>query len=316
MCTNLQQLQRIFLKNDKGRNLIFLVSQPRAGSTMTQKVLGNHKKIHTVSEPWILLPNLYPLNHDNFEAEYNSKLGRIGWNSFFQELPEKEESYYQGLRLMYSHIYSRALKNTKKKFFLDKTPRYYYIIPEIYRTFPKAKFIILLRNPLAVICSVINTWVKGDWSGLEVLKYDLIKGLNLLLEGIDKLGDSCLVIHYEEIITDPVKEFKKACQKLDIKFYPKMIEYGLNNSVEWRFGDKGLVYQKTRPDSENLDKWILSLKEPQIWQAASDYLEFLGEKTVSNMGYAYEELRETLDINCPKGFDFSQVRRVEWLQKK
>ena len=50
--------------------------------------------------------------------------------------------------LMYSHLYNCALKDTGKKFFfLDKTPRYHYIISEIYRTFPKAKLIILLRNP-------------------------------------------------------------------------------------------------------------------------------------------------------------------------
>lgn len=308
-------LLNIFKKNCQGQNLIFLISQPRAGSTMTQKILGNHKRIHTVSEPWILLPNLYPLRHDNFEAEYNSKLGKIGWSSFFKELPEEEETYYEGLRLMYSHIYGSALKGTGKKFFLDKTPRYYFIIPEIYRTFPQAKFIILLRNPLAVICSIITTWVKNEWSGLEVLKYDLIRGPNLLLEGIDKLGDSCLVVYYEEIINNPVKEFNKICQSIGIKFYPEMIEYGVDNSIKWRFGDKGLVYEKSQPDPENLDKWILSLKNPQIWQTASDYLEFLGEEIVFQMGYSYKELRETLDINRPQEFDFSQVSRVEWLQK-
>lgn len=309
-------LQRIFKKKYKGQNLVFLISQPRAGSTMTQKILGNHKKIHTVSEPWILLPNLYPLNYDEFKAEYNSKLGKIGWNSFFQELPENEETYYQGLRLMYSHIYGCALKQTGKKIFLDKTPRYYYIIPEIYRTFPQATFIILLRNPLAVICSIITTWVKNKWSDLKVLKYDLIRGPHLLLEGIKKLENSCLVVHYEEIIDNPAKEFTKICQGIGIKFYPEMIEYGVSNSIKWRFGDKGLVYEKTRPDSDNVDKWILSLKNPQIWQAASDYLELLGDEIVTQMGYSYEELRETLDVNRPLRLDFSQVSRVKWLQKK
>jgi hypothetical protein len=33
-----------------------------------------------------------------------------------------------------------------------------------------------LRNPLAVLCSIINTWVKAKWSKIKNLKYDLISG--------------------------------------------------------------------------------------------------------------------------------------------
>lgn len=44
----------------EGENLIFLISQPRAGSTMLQKVLGSHPEIHTVSEPWVALPPSSP----------------------------------------------------------------------------------------------------------------------------------------------------------------------------------------------------------------------------------------------------------------
>ena len=78
-----------------------------------------------------------------------------------------------------------------------------------------------------------------------------------------------------------------------------MIEYSVNDLIKWRFGDKGLVYEKTRPDPKNLDRWISSLQNPQIWQVASDYLEFLGEEIVAQMGYSYNKLRETLHVNCP-----------------
>jgi hypothetical protein len=56
-------------KRQEGENFIFLISQPRAGSTMSQRILGSHPNIYTVSEPWILLGPLYPLHFDNFDAE-------------------------------------------------------------------------------------------------------------------------------------------------------------------------------------------------------------------------------------------------------
>ena len=86
-------------KRQEGENLIFLISQPRAGSTMSQRILGSHPNIYTVSEPWILLGPLYPLHFDNFDAEYDARLFKTAWQSFFQQLPKGEEAYYQGLRL-------------------------------------------------------------------------------------------------------------------------------------------------------------------------------------------------------------------------
>jgi len=300
----------------EGQNLIFLVSQPRAGSTMTQRVLGNHPDVHTVSEPWILLPSLYPLRFDNSEIDYNRKLFKIAWKSFFQQLPEQEDAYYDGLRVMYSYIYDRALETAGKKYFLDKTPRYYYIIPEICRAFPKAQFIILLRNPLAVICSIMTTWVKTEFSKLDRSKNDLTKAPGLLLEGIKQLGDRCLVLRYEKIIVNPEREFKKICMTMGLEFVPAMIEYGAQNSAKWRFGDQKLVYNKTRPDPENLDKWISSLQNPHIWQAANDYLQFLGHELVYRMGYSYRELRKILDDHQPKEVDWTGIPNVEWFQKK
>ena len=37
------------------RNLIFIVSQPRSGSTLLQNLLSNNTQVNTASEPWILL---------------------------------------------------------------------------------------------------------------------------------------------------------------------------------------------------------------------------------------------------------------------
>jgi len=53
----------------QGENMIFLISQPRAGSTLSQRMLGSHPDIYTVSEPWLMLHPLYPLRSEGHQAE-------------------------------------------------------------------------------------------------------------------------------------------------------------------------------------------------------------------------------------------------------
>ncbi|WP_189477523.1 sulfotransferase [Halioglobus pacificus] len=35
--------------------LIFLISQPRSGSTLTQRLIATHEEVFTRSEPWLML---------------------------------------------------------------------------------------------------------------------------------------------------------------------------------------------------------------------------------------------------------------------
>jgi len=57
-----------------GKNLIFLISQPRSGSTLLQKILNTHSQIISASEPWIMLNPVYALRSSGIKAEYNSKI--------------------------------------------------------------------------------------------------------------------------------------------------------------------------------------------------------------------------------------------------
>ena len=76
---------------ETGKNLIFLISQPRAGSTLTQKILGCHSQIHTISEPWMMLHPLYALKHRGYQAEYQSDLAFQGLENTLNILPNGKD---------------------------------------------------------------------------------------------------------------------------------------------------------------------------------------------------------------------------------
>jgi hypothetical protein len=283
----------------KGEGLIFVISQPRAGSTLLQRMLGGHPDIHTVGEPWLMLYPLYALRPQGYEAEYSAPTAQPAVHEFLSTLPNGEEEYIEGVRRMCTYLYGLAQEASGKRFFLDKTPRYYLIIPELIRTFPEAYYIILFRNPLSMLGSIVNTWIKNQWSWLFYFKNDLIRAPRLLVEGARLLGERGLVIRYEQLVTKPEDEMRRVCEMLGVDFRPEMVEYNRVGLEHWQYGDQKGVYQHTRPVAENARKWIETVRDPQVWRLAHDYLQLLGRETIEQMGYDDEELRQALEAHRP-----------------
>ena len=281
----------------QGENLIFLISQPRAGSTLVQRILAVHPDIYTTSEPWLMLHPLYTLRPEGYKAEYGERLAWRAVQGFLQAMPRGEAEYIEGVRRMHTYLYECALASSGKRCFLDKTPRYYFIIPELYRAFPKAHYIILLRNPLAVLCSVLKTWGKEDWFSLYGYKSDLIRAPRLLLEGAELLGRRGVIVRYEQLVTDPEGQVRRMCDMLGVDFVRVMVEYGRHDLPDWSFGDVEGIYEHVRPALENAQKWVQMLRDPEVWRLANDYLHLLGRETIEQMGYPYEELRQVLETH-------------------
>ena len=294
--------------------IIFLISQPRAGSTLTQKILGTHAEIFTASEPWVLLHPFTSLRAESHNAIYDSQLAQIGLSSFLAELPGGVQQYKQDLAHLYGNLYHQISSINGKQFFLDKTPRYYHIIPELAEAFPEAQFIILLRNPLAVFCSIINTWVKDRWLCVYPHRHDLLTAPKLLLDGIKLLGDRAIVLHYEQLLEEPEQQIRRVCQSLGVSFSPDLLMYGDNvQNRQWQLGDKEQVHQQKTLDSQNSGRWIETLNHPQRWRLVSDYLEFLGADTIHHLGYDYEQLRKILYQHRPNRLQFWNTMPLEWM---
>src|SRR5258708_5858938 len=112
-----------------GENLIFIISQPRSGSTLLQRMLSSHPLIHSVPEPQLLIKPLYALRHAECACNYAASLSAKGLKRFLGSVPFGEEEYLEGMRRMYGYLYERAIAGSGKTFFLDKSPRYFLVLP-------------------------------------------------------------------------------------------------------------------------------------------------------------------------------------------
>lgn len=270
--------------------MIFLVSQPRAGSTLLQRMLHAHPDVHSTSEPWIMLPPVFALKSSGLTADYDAKLASRALRLFVSDL-NGEQIYWSAVRRSARFLYNAALRRAGKRVFLDKTPRYYFILPELGRVFPQAKFVVLFRNPLAVLASVLDTWVEDRPSQLRFFRNDLVSAPRLLVAGLKELGNRAVPVQYESLVESPESVLRRLCGFLELGYCEQMVRYGDAQQAQWKLGDQGTVYEQRRPIPSRTSRWKEILGRSSLWASwGHEYLRLLGPDLVERMGYSYEAL--------------------------
>ena len=290
-----------------GKNLIFVISLPRSGSTLLQHILARHPDIGATAEPWIMFPSALALRKDAIWSDYNPHVGRLGLTEFLSQLHQGEQEYYRAIARMAYHLYEKYLTEHNKTRFVDKTSRYYLILPELFQIFPEANYVFLVRNPLAVFSSFLENMVCGDWRrlGEPGIRNDLTDGYRLILQGIRYFGDDAIVIKYEDLVSRPEFTISTLCQSLKIPFVPDMLNYGESGILEGTLVDPKSIHKHRKPVTDYLESWKTKLSSSQSKLLASGFLLHLGKDLVTQLGYPYSELLE--NVVPSKGLSFPQA---------
>ncbi|MGB6037211.1 MAG: sulfotransferase, partial [Cryomorphaceae bacterium] len=182
-------------------NIIFLLSQPRSGSTVLQLQLAKHDEIETLSEPWLLLPLLGMHRSGFIKSVYSQEYFIKTQKDYIHNLGQ--EKFDSSIRDLVFNQYSQIAG--EKRYFLDKTPRYYEILPEIYRVFPDAKYIILKRHPLDVLKSIVETWCQPNFENLLKYSRDIVNAPFQFQEFANNCKGRYNVIElkYEDLLLQP-----------------------------------------------------------------------------------------------------------------
>jgi hypothetical protein len=270
---------------------IFLLSLPRSGSTLVQRVLAAHEQVTTAAEPWLLLPHSYALREQGIAAEYTQPLAARAIREFVDQLPGGEDAYWASLRRFAQALYEEAAGDTP--YFLDKTPRYHFILPELFRMFPDAKVIFLWRNPLAVVSSIVGTWTKGKWN-VDRWQGDL-RGVASLVEAREAHRDTTIAVNYETLVGDPDRAWPEVFAYLELPFDPSLLTSFSEVRVPGRMGDPTGKHRYQEISTEPLDKWRTNLGTAYRKRWCRNYLDWIGPERLTEMGYDPAELRAGLD---------------------
>ncbi len=280
-------------------NLIFLLCTPRSGSTLLQRMLGSHSEVFTHPEPHLLTP-LYYLGYYNTvdKAPYDHINAAAALREFTDELPGGEEDYLDALRAYASTLYERVLTPSGKPRFLDKTPAYGLIAPFIARLYPRARFVVLTRHPLAITHSVANSFFNGDYSAAAQSSPIARQYVPALAEFMRTTEAPFVHVRYEDLVENPEEQMRRVLTHLNLPYEPGVITYGDSPHLSKSYGDPMNVERHRAPVTSSLHTWAKDLNaRPEALKEVTAELDALLDLDLQTFGYPRDTLLDALHTN-------------------
>ena len=249
---------------------IFIISQPRSGSTLLQNLLSNNHCVDTCPESWFFLLMLsYYLE---IEAEYDHTLAKDSFAEFVNNGIGLED--FRNHLSVFSKQVFRG--NSKAKFFVEKTPRNYYIVDELRKVFPNDFFVFHWRNPVKVLSSIISTWKLKSPYDLYPFRNDIFDAPKLINEYKNNIERGKTVRHvcYEDIISDPSRTVSELYEWLGIAYSESVLDFRKNEKTIGKRGDKKILKHLQIGETPDFYNEIVSHKHWRIFfEGYSEYLE-------------------------------------------
>jgi tetratricopeptide (TPR) repeat protein len=276
-------------RNLPGANLTFLLSLPRSGSTLLQRMLASHPDMHSTPEPWIMLPLASMLGGSLFADNYEMDLAQQAIARFINNFDEGEKVLHRTIRRVADDLYKRILHGSGKSRFLDKTPRYFRIAEALATLYPGARFIILTRHPGAIASSMLKTWCDDDLDVMcnSVIYRDLVEGPAMLVRAKEQLGSRAISVSYEQLIGDTETTMRSICSHLGLGWSKSVLSYDNNEWPKNGFGDNTHIVDHQCAVNNYQDLWRSHLSTSQELNAfANQCFDKIGEQTLTALGYS------------------------------
>ena len=193
----------------------FVLSSVRSGSTLLRVLLNSHSQIHSP--------------HELHLRRMRVRLGGAYAEKALAEIGLDAEQ----LRfLLWDRVLHRELAASGKRLLVNKTPSDVFIAEEIMRCWPGARFVFLLRHPVATAHSrhAARKGLDSEERNLEmVLRYANA------LEDARRRYDG-LTVRYEDLTADPERVTREVCAFLGVPWEPQMLDYGAFDHGRFRSG--------------------------------------------------------------------------------
>lgn len=260
------------------KQLIFIASQPRSGSTLLQNYLSNNVHTNTCSEPWLLLTIAPLLSPDLVRTPFDQTLATKATEYYLDthhldnikfHAKELADKLYEPMFNGFDHV-------------IDKTPRYWEILEQIKELFPTSTIIVLKRNPRDVANSIIKTWKIPTLNHLNYFRRDLIEAPKAIEEFSKKYAEDAnvITIHYETLCKQTEDTVKSLYRKVGIPYTGSVLDTSKNEKYKGKFGDP---FQNKEIESRS------SVKRAQLNQTFNNfvdgYMNFLGSDFLRDYGY-------------------------------
>ena len=249
-------------------SFVFIGGAPRSGTTLFQKILSLHSQISAGPE-FDHLPGLI--------RQYSAlKKGlENGRQTFYYDIDGLKQSF----RVLIENLL--IPKKGLKSLISEKTPDNALVFDQLYEIFPDGKFVLIIRDPRAIINSfndvqrkarkIGNTKVRIGKSlnhDMSIVRNSILKGSNF----IEKHPSNGMYVYYEDLIQSPDETVKNVCNFLGIAFEIGMLETSRRTEIS-ELADKGQMTEL--PFISDLFYKNISNKSLNTWRKSLSWLHKL-----------------------------------------
>jgi LPS sulfotransferase NodH len=279
--------------------MLFVISSPRSGSTMLERMLESHSQILGGPEPHLLTPLAHLGVWDKVDkAPYDHVLAAESQKLFLQELPNGEADYWRACRAYCDVLYGQFLAGSGKTICLDKTPAYGLILPFMAKVFPDAKYVVLTRHPLATFASFANSFFDGDYQVAQDYNPLLNRYVPALAAFLRQEEVPFVHVRYEDLVKEPESWMRRIYDYIDVPFEADTINYGDQSDSGERkgLGDPIGVQQHSRPTTASVKKWVQDLaSDPAKLSLMRGVIDQLEPQDLETIGHPIETLWKPLE---------------------
>jgi tetratricopeptide (TPR) repeat protein len=188
---------------------IFIVGQPRSGSTLIEQILSSHSAVEGTAE----LPYIRALAR-RLEArgDYPAVLATLG----SAELKALGEDYLQS---------ASAHRKLGRPFFIDKAPANFWHVGLIRLILPNARIVDARRNPAACLLSMFKLYFNMARPRLTELGHSYRDYVALMAHFDSAAPGSVHRVIHENLIDDPEGETRGLLDRLGLAFEESCLRF-------------------------------------------------------------------------------------------
>lgn len=213
------------------RNPIFVVGNPRSGTTLIQQILAAHQPVWTAPETHMFTHVLAKFDnlteHDFAPDELERVFRRLEKRSTLKlpdEAIEEIKAQADGNPFTAAHVIDSVMHALKPPQdpatrWLEKTPHHVLKLPLIWHFFPEARVINIVRDPRDVVSSPKRFRRHTVGASRILAVQELARRWNKYVCAADrkKQDPRLLIIRYRDFIAEPVKTLTKMANHVGIE---------------------------------------------------------------------------------------------------
>ena len=245
---------------------IFIVSMPRAGSTLLEQILSSHSAIEGTTE----LPEMITLAR-GLRAQADS----ADPGAYADVLAAMEPAALRELGEQYLAS-TRIHRKTGRPYFIDKMPNNFMHLAMIHLALPNAKIIDARRHPMA--CCFPN--FKQHYARGQRFSYDLVDMGRFYRDYVELMAhyDAVLPgrvhrVFYEELVEDTETEVRRVLDYCSLPFEPECLRFYENERAVRTASSEQVrqpIYREGMDHWRHFEPWLGAL-ERALGPALTDY---------------------------------------------